>query len=157
MDFDGSGSVDIVEFKEAISFVNKVQSDSTHSFGDEQQINRLFREMDSDGNGAVDLNEFMTAMTGQLSSGLAGSDRELAKLNSAFFEFAKAHKRGNFLEKIKRTDISDSSKVEHFIKLFQIQHVTAEKEERTDVRDLKILQKMLNIEKRAVGRKVSKR
>ena len=62
LDFNGSGSVDIVEFKDAIAYVNSASKDGSRKFGDERQINALFRAMDADGNGAVDFEEFMMVL-----------------------------------------------------------------------------------------------
>lgn len=52
--------MDIVEFKEAIAYVNGVSKDGSCNFGDERQINQLFRAMDADGSGDVDFGEFMS-------------------------------------------------------------------------------------------------
>lgn len=60
LDFNGGGSVDINEFKAAISYVNSVSKDGGVNFGDARQINALFRAMDTDGSGDVDFNEFMS-------------------------------------------------------------------------------------------------
>lgn len=59
LDFNGSGSVDIAEFRSAIEYVNSTSAGTGKGFGDRRQINALFRAMDADGNGAVDFGEFM--------------------------------------------------------------------------------------------------
>lgn len=92
------------------------------------------------------------AMTGQLSRGIAGSDRELEKLNAAFFDFAKSRRRQNLIEKISQNEDDDSEKTRHFYKLFKIQHVTPEEENLTDTQDLRVLNKFLKIEKKALGK-----
>lgn len=92
------------------------------------------------------------AMTGQLSAGIAGSDRELEKLNSAFFDFAKSHRRENLLEKISSVEEDDGAKSRHFYKLFAIQHVTPDEQNHSDVQDLRVLNKLLKGEKKALGK-----
>ena len=64
MDFNGGGSVDINEFKAAISYVNAAFPDGSINFGDAHQINALFRAMDTDGSGDVDFGEFMSVSSG---------------------------------------------------------------------------------------------
>jgi Ca2+-binding EF-hand superfamily protein len=152
LDFNGGGSVDITEFKAAIAYVNSVSKDGSCNFGDERQINTLFRAMDADGSGDVDFGEFMSAMTGQLSHGIAGSDRELEKLNSAFFDFAKIHRRQNLLDKISSNMEDDGSKSRHFYRLFGIQHVTPEEQNHSDIQDLRVLNRLLKVEKKALGK-----
>jgi hypothetical protein len=60
LDFNGGGSVDINEFKAAISYVNETFKDGSINFGDAHQINALFRAMDTDGSGDIDFGEFMS-------------------------------------------------------------------------------------------------
>lgn len=92
-------------------------------------------------------------MTGQLSAGIAGSDRELEQLNNAFFEFAKSHRRQNLINRISKDDDDDHSKSTHFYKLFSIQHITPEEQNSlADITDLKVLQKLLKYEKKALGK-----
>lgn len=91
-------------------------------------------------------------MTGQLSKGLAGSDQQLEKLNAAFFDFAKSRRRDNLLQKILKSDDDDSEKTRHFYKLFKIQHVTPEEENHSDIKDLRLLNRLLKLEKKALGK-----
>lgn len=91
-------------------------------------------------------------MTGQLSRGIAGSDQQLEKLNAAFFDFAKSRRRDNLLMKISKGNEGDSEKVRHFYKLFKIQHVTPEEENHSGIRDLHVLNRLLKVEKKALGK-----
>jgi len=91
-------------------------------------------------------------MTGQLSRGIAGSDQQLEKLNAAFFDFAKSRRRDNLLSKITKSDDCDAEKTRHFYKLFKIQHVTPEEENHSDIKDLMVLNRLLKVEKKALGK-----
>jgi hypothetical protein len=91
-------------------------------------------------------------MTGQLSAGIGGSDRDLAKLNAAFFDFARSHRRQNLIDKISNNDDDDASKSRYFYKLFNIQHVTAEEQDLTEIQDLRVLNKLLAFEKKSLGK-----
>jgi Ca2+-binding EF-hand superfamily protein len=155
LDYDGSGSVGIDEFRDAIAYVNAMQAQSgiPSSFGSSREINKLFKAMDSDGNGEVDFGEFMDAMTGKLSKGMVGTDRDLHALNTAFFEFARENRRRNLVESIADKNVSDSVKGSNFVQLLSMDYMPAEMDDRKNTMDLKQLKKLLVLEQKELGSK----
>ena len=69
LDVDGSGSIDLKELREAVSYVAANDTSKDPIFKDPQKLIEFFNSMDTDGNGAVDFNEFLTGMTAEGASG----------------------------------------------------------------------------------------
>lgn len=128
LDIDGGGEIDMKEFKDAIAYVSAHSSvGMSDILGDPKNVKAIFRAMDADGNGTVDFNEFVLAMTADKNS--SASSNDLSKLRSAFYDFAKVHRRQNMLEIIKDKSISDLDKYQEFDRLFRVEYFNNEETE----------------------------
>ena len=110
LDFDGSGSISLEEMEEAIQYVGKAEPDCVRH---PEEINKFFRSMDVDGNGIIDLSEFLMAMS------LENSDAN-DKMQTAFFNFAKMHRRQKVTQYLADKSIEDSKKYREFLTLFTV-------------------------------------
>lgn len=122
LDFDGSGSIELDELKQAINFVAKPRDGGAPIIDDPDKINKFFESMDLDGNGAVDFNEFLIGMTAQEES----SSQQVARMQQAFFDFANMHRRQMIIETVEKDVKSDLEKFTELKNLFSIQFLREE-------------------------------
>lgn len=100
LDFDNSGSIDIVEMKQAVQFVSAQDKTSSDPlFKDPKKLTDFFSSMDINNDGTVDFNEFLIAMTSDASTD--ESRNKTLRLQNAFYEFAMKHKRQKILDILK--------------------------------------------------------
>jgi Ca2+-binding EF-hand superfamily protein len=117
LDFDGSGSIDIKELKEAVHYVAK-NSGSDPIFKDPKKLTDFFVTMDTDGNGSVDFNEFLVGMTAE--GGTNDTASSNAKVRQIFYDFANSHRRQMMIDRMGNDQVSDTEKLEEVRKLFSI-------------------------------------
>lgn len=141
LDFDGSGSISLEEMEEAIQYVGKAEPECVRH---PEEINKFFRSMDVDGNGIIDLSEFLMAMS------LEESDAN-DKMQTAFFNFAKMHRRQKVNEYLADKSIEDSKKYREFLTLFTVKETT-DKAPASVEEQCRIYRKQAMLDKKNLGK-----
>ena len=143
LDFDGSGTISLDEMAEAIEYVGKHEPECVQH---PDEINKFFRSMDVDGNGAIDLGEFLMAMS------MEESD-ENEKMQVAFFNFARTHRRKLLSDNLNNKSIEDSKKYRDFLHLFNV-HEFSEKAPGSTEEQCRLYKIQAKLDKKNLGNKI---
>lgn len=135
LDFDDSGSIDIAELQEAVTFVSRNDKGDDKIFKDPQKLTEFFVSMDTDRNGTVDFNEFMIGMS---SDGSGDTAENTARLQQMFYDFANQHRRQLLVDRITEVNgpTTEISKFQDMKKIFGIAYF------KDDVIDLTLEEKL---------------
>jgi len=110
LDFDGSGEISLDELKEAVTYVADNHTEGENPiFEDVEKVTKFFEAMDTDGSGAVDFNEFLIAMTSQ---GKDSASTDMNRMQEAFKDFAKIHRRQKLVDRLEDKGLSDLDRLE---------------------------------------------